>query len=179
MSVALRTFLLQGLTMPTDEKDPDENTVDRSTPDPFAEQGWGSAADRDAAFKSLVDETREAADATKASLREWMKANGVDRHTLTAEQANYWRMTLEEGAEVDGAANSPADLGWKSKAERDRTFTSLNGRIGKLPAFEAETLQSVMDSLGIGDKETFTKDQSVQLLAAITEAEKMAKGETA
>jgi len=159
MSVAYRTFLLQALTIPTDEPDPDETITDRGTPDPYAEQGWDSAEQREAQFGALAARAKALSDdnPAKDSLRSWLKSNGINPKTLTSDQANSWLASLEEAEEV--GAPDGGD-GWKNAAERTRTMKSLMDRIAGLPAFESEQV---------------TKAQATELLAAIAEAEELAK----
>lgn len=176
MSVAYRTFLLQALTIPTDEPDPDETITDRGTPDPYAEQGWDSAEQREAQFGALAARAKALSDdnPAKDSLRSWLKSNGINPKTLTSDQANSWLASLEEAEEV--GAPDGGD-GWKNAAERTRTMKSLMERIAALPAFESEQVNAEMARIGItGEKgEQVTKAQATELLATIAEAEELAK----
>ena len=174
MSVAYRTFLLQALTIPTDEPDPDETITDRGTPDPHAEQGWGSAEQREAEFGALAARAKALPDdnPSKDSMRTWLKSSGINPKTLTTEQANTWTASLEEAEEV-GAPE--ADDGWKSAAERTRTMKSLMERLANLPAFESEQVNAEMVRIGITGEVKPTKAQAKELLAAIAEAEELAK----
>lgn len=77
-SVAYRTFLLQALTIPTHQPDPDEHSYERSeAPIP----GFRS---------SLMAATEKLTDEERALLRDWLKAEGLpDRPSLMdAEQAD-------------------------------------------------------------------------------------------
>ena len=174
MSVAYRTFLLQGLTMPTDDADPDHNTVTRGAPDPCIAQGWGSAEQREAEFGALAARAKALSDdnPSKDSMRSWLKSNGINPKTLTNDQANTWLASLEEAEEV-GAPE--ADDGWKSAAERTRTMKSLMERLANLPAFESEQVNAEMVRIGITGEVKPTKAQAKELLAAIAEAEELAK----
>ena len=169
MSVAYRTFLLQALTIPTDEPDPDETITDRGTPDPYAEQGWDSAEQREAQFGALAARAKALSDdnPAKDSLRSWLKSNGINPKTLTSDQANSWLASLEE---ADGVGD-----GWKNAAERTRTMKSLMERIAALPAFESEQVNAEMARIGITGETKPTKAQATELLAAIAEAEELAK----
>lgn len=175
MSVAYRTFLLQALTIPTDEPDPDETVTDRGTPDPYAEQGWDSAEQREAQFGALAARAKALSDdnPAKDSLRSWLKSNGINPKTLTSDQANSWLASLEEAEEV--GAPDGGD-GWKNAAERTRTMKSLMERIAALPAFESEQVNAEMARIGITGETKPTKDQATDLLAAIAEAEELAAG---
>lgn len=185
MSVALRTFLLQGLTMPTDDPDPDSVTVDRSTPDPYESQGWSSPEQRAAEFEALASASAELPDDLKERLRSWVQKFHLTAQTLTADHAATWRASLAKAngtgdetpppdTEDTSATTKPADQGWKSKAERTRTFKSLTERLGRLDAFEAEIVQGAMALSGFSAAEDdFTKAQSIELLALLTEAEAM------
>lgn len=175
MSVAYRTFLLQALTIPTDEPDPDETITDRGTPDPYAEQGWDSAEQREAQFGALAARAKALSDdnPAKDSLRSWLKSNGINPKTLTSDQANSWLASLEEAEEV--GAPDGGD-GWKNAAERTRTMKSLMERIAALPAFESEQVNAEMARIGITGETKPTKDQATDLLAAIAEAEELAAG---
>lgn len=174
MSVAYRTFLLQALTIPTDEPDPDETITDRGTPDPYAEQGWDSAEQREAQFGALAARAKALSDdnPAKDSLRSWLKSNGINPKTLTSDQANSWLASLEEAEEV--GAPDGGD-GWKNAAERTRTMKSLMERIAALPAFESEQVNAEMARIGITGETKPTKAQATELLAAIAEAEELAK----
>ena len=169
MSVAYRTFLLQALTIPTDEPDPDETITDRGTPDPYAEQGWDSAEQREAQFGALAARAKALSDdnPAKDSLRSWLKSNGINPKTLTSDQANSWLASLEE---AEGVGD-----GWKNAAERTRTMKSLMDRIAGLPAFESEQVNAEMARIGITGETKPTKAQATELLAAIAEAEELAK----
>lgn len=173
MSVALRTFLLQGLTMPTDDPDPDHSWTDREANDPI-EQGWDSAEQREAQFGALAARAKALSDdnPAKDSLRSWLKSNGINPKTLTSDQANSWLASLEEAEEV--GAPDGGD-GWKNAAERTRTMKSLMERIAALPAFESEQVNAEMARIGITGETKPTKAQATELLAAIAEAEELAK----
>ena len=169
MSVAYRTFLLQALTTPPDAPDPDETITDRGTPDPYAEQGWDSAEQREAQFGALAARAKALSDdnPAKDSLRSWLKSNGINPKTLTSDQANSWLASLEE---AEGVGD-----GWKNAAERTRTMKSLMERIAGLPAFESEQVNAEMARIGITGETKPTKAQATELLAAIAEAEELAK----
>ena len=169
MSVAYRTFLLQALTIPPDAPDPDETITDRGTPDPYAEQGWDSAEQREAQFGALAARAKALSDdnPAKDSLRSWLKSNGINPKTLTSDQANSWLASLEE---AEGVGD-----GWKNAAERTRTMKSLMDRIAGLPAFESEQVNAEMARIGITGETKPTKAQATELLAAIAEAEELAK----
>ena len=173
MSVALRTFLLQGLTMPTDAPEPDQSWTDREAND-HIDQGWGSAEQREAEFAALAARAKALPDdnPSKDSMRSWLKSSGINPKTLTTEQANTWLASLEEAEEV-GAPE--ADDGWKSAAECTRTMKSLMERIANLPAFESEQVNAEMVRIGIDGEAKPTKAQAKELLAAIAEAEELAK----
>ena len=187
MSVALRTFLLQGLTMPTDDPDPDHNTVDRAAPDPYEDQGWDSPDDRAATFADLSAASAKLPGDLKAKLRGWVTKNGLTATTLTVSHAEVWKKSLDkaqadpepepEPVPSDGTEVTPSDQGWKSKAERTRTFKSLMERLGRLDAFEAEIVQGAMMKEGVSsNEETFTKAHSVELLALLVDAESLQDG---
>ena len=173
MSVAYRTFLLQALTIPTDEPDPDETITDRGTPDPHAEQGWDSAEQREAEFAALAARAKALPDdnPAKDSMRAWLKLDGINPKTLTNAQANTWLASLEEAEEV----GAPDDDGWKNAAECTRTMKSLMERLANLPAFESEQVNAEMVRIGITGEVKPTKAQAKELLAAIAEAEELAK----
>jgi transcription elongation GreA/GreB family factor len=105
-------------------------------------------------------------------MRSWLKSSGINPKTLTTEQANTWTASLEEAEEV-GAPE--ADDGWKSAAERTRTMKSLMERLANLPAFESEQVNAEMVRIGITGEVKPTKAQAKELLAAIAEAEELAK----
>lgn len=164
MSVAYRTFLLQGLTMPTDDPDPDHQWTDRSDPDNFEAQGWTTEGERETTFEALVAESGDLPEDLKAKLREWVSAQGITPETLTADHAAAWRKALDKAQDAGD---------WPSLAEKERTTKSLASRIAKLPAFEAEALEEDLASEGI-DPSNMTKAQSTRLLTLIIEAEEIA-----
>ena len=172
MSVALRTFLLQGLTMPTDAPEPDQSWTDREAND-HIEQGWGSAEQREAEFGALAARAKALPDdnPAKDTMRSWLKSNGINPKTLTSDQANTWTASLEEAEEV----GAPDGDGWKNAAECTRTMKSLMERIANLPAFESEQVNAEMVRIGITGEAKPTKAQAKELLAAIAEAEELAK----
>jgi hypothetical protein len=78
MSVAYRTFLLQALTIPTDEPDPDSTSVERAPKEPAVE--LAPEPDRveiESRLLALPDEKRE-------KFQAWLTKGGVTAATLPA-----------------------------------------------------------------------------------------------
>lgn len=108
MSVAFRTFLLQAMTIPTGDKDPDENDVERSAPAvDHKALGWENPGDQARVWGECLDlqKTVRAGDHRKAILA-WGKAEGLDPSTLTADQGAAWFRRLTEAI---AAQEVPAD----------------------------------------------------------------------
>lgn len=101
MSVAFRTFLLQGLCIPTGDPDPDENHIERSgSPSPAQARpkgqtdsdGWDSTEQRDKAWASLFGAT-QALDGDEVT--KWCVGAKLDPDTFTMTQAAQWQDVLE------------------------------------------------------------------------------------
>ena len=179
MSVAYRTFLLQGLTMPTDSPDPDENTVDRAPEVPAWQQaGWEQEQAQTDAWESLIGRAGELPDGPeKDDLKAWVKAQGYKAQTLTKDGANEFHrrlQALQPAAEGDPVKGQ----GWKSKAERTRTAKRITERLAALPAFESEHVAEAMEGYGYrGDPETLDRETANKILTDLDEAEELAKGD--
>ena len=178
MSVAYRTFLLQALTIPTDEPDPDEHVTDR-TETPIVNE-WGSSEVQETAFTGLRDRSGALADSDgKTALKAWVKENRITAKSITKDQAREWSEKLTT-LEAEEPFTEPEDKsgGWKSAAERNKMRASLMERLGELPAYESEIVNGEMERIGIpatGAWAKVTKAQAEEFLAAIKEAEDLAK----
>lgn len=140
MSVALRTFLLQGLTMPTDEVDPDHNEVDRA---PIAERGRQEQAaeapapkpeftdeERKGAWAKLYDMMRSVADKDFSEIAAWQEGLKMNDLTLTRQQAAAWYDKIAAApkkAEPDPPTTG-REAGWRSDAERQNEYDALSAR---------------------------------------------------
>ena len=82
MSVALRTFLLQSLCLPTDEPDPDAEVHERAAADPLADakqQAWNATANR----------------ATSREAREQLWKDRMNQHGRAATVQDYQQWAKE------------------------------------------------------------------------------------
>jgi hypothetical protein len=68
MSVAYRTFLLQALTLPTNEPDPDLHIVERGQPEPVKPDQPDITPDTQAAIADLVEQMGLSTDALRAGI---------------------------------------------------------------------------------------------------------------
>lgn len=224
MSVAYRTFLLQSLTMPTDEPDPDLAHFDRATPDPMVDLGWESREvaeaewkrlgalarelpdpaavrdwfranigefakftpglarqwgeeigaaevkptrdfDSDAAWATLEDKKAKLPAKRQAEIDAWMAERGIAPETLTREQAS------EAWTEMESTPSTVKEQGWRSRAERERTWASLTERIEALvghPQHEVIVTAIREDNI---TEERFTKEQAEDILSLVATAE--------
>ncbi len=175
MSVAYRTFLLQALTMPTDDPDPDGHTIERQAveepaPDSYAEDGWASPTERSEVWAELLSELKAMPDGDdKDNLRRFVKSFGITGSTLTLEQSTKILSTLWSEA-GDG---DDRERDWGSAAERTRTHAGLMERLGKLSAEAAEDIQASFSDEALSAD--FTKADSILLLSAIEKAEQGVK----
>ena len=92
MSVAFRTALIQALTLPTNEPDPDAEVYERAP-----------AAAPVPAGPSLVDRFDQLRAATKTldapeAVVEWVKEEKITRGSLTADLADEWQSRIELAA---------------------------------------------------------------------------------
>jgi len=112
-SVALRTFLLQGLCIPSGDPDPDEHEVTRgnqrakakvATDEAAKALGWPNGADQARVWAECLDEQKAvpAGDALKAIIA-WGKAEGLGPMSLTPQQAAQWHGMLLEAMQTDAA----------------------------------------------------------------------------
>ena len=96
MSVAYRTFLIQALTLPTHEIDPDESTYERSAPDLTRPVERGTRADAG---------EWQAPDPLKAIKAEvWAKAQTVGIKDAATLSAHYLETTGEQLADANEAS---------------------------------------------------------------------------
>lgn len=114
MSVAYRTLLLQGLTMPTDDKDPDENTVDRVDGGPAKALGWDGQAALTARWDALVAHPQVG----RADVLSWGQAKGLSPDTLTPALADEWQALMDAPTEGQQAAQAE---GWAEPTKTDGT----------------------------------------------------------
>lgn len=166
MSVAYRTFLLQGLTMPTDDPDPDHSWTDR-TADTYAEDGWESPDARAQAWQETVALLGAKPDSPeKKALREWVKAEGLHAGFLTVDQ----HREFHERA-VACPADAPADDGgWRNEKERVETFVGLMSRQNDLALEATANLPKWVRTQGLTEH-TLTRAQADDWLTRIIAAE--------
>jgi hypothetical protein len=96
MSVALRTALLQALSLPTDEKDPDEDTYERAAPQTAA--ALRSAPAASTASKTAAKKPKSEADIARDDLLAKVKA-------LKLEPKDVAQLYLAENAMALSAEN--------------------------------------------------------------------------
>lgn len=103
-SVAFRIALLQALTMPTHEPDPDETSHERAAPppaEPLLPEGWRTAAEQREAWDELRAATKALPDDAAEEVKAWVKAHVPNLGAFTAALADEWRNALP--------AESPAE----------------------------------------------------------------------
>lgn len=169
MSVALRTFLLQGLTMPTDEVDPDHNEVDRA---PIARKSEEQAApkpeftdeERKAAWGQLYDMMRSVADKDFSEIAAWQEGLKMNDQTLTRQQAADWYDRISKATKKADAdpPTTGREAGWRSDAERKEHYDALSARHDAL----LERLDYAVD-LDKPDPDTLTRGEAEDWLAAL------------
>lgn len=170
-SVAWRVFLLESLCVPTDDQDPDHNTIERSGEDranepkpPFTDD------ERHGAYDQLhgMLETK----GNPSGVLDWIMDAGINRENLTREQAAEWWNRMEKLPDAaKPAAEGPAPL---PDAERKRTWDSLAERHMALPEADQEVIkQQLAENFGNGavTAVTLTRDMAVSWTAAITACE--------
>lgn len=122
MSVALRTFYLQALCIPTGDVDPDENDMQRggqrsqgsvtgpkmSTADAKAvERGWDTAAQQEGAWDALLRAQNALDDDFKAEIISWGRDEKLNPQQFTRAQAEHWQGLIDAArAEVAEATES-------------------------------------------------------------------------
>jgi hypothetical protein len=92
MSVAFRTALIQALTLPTNEPDPDAETYERAPASYVA-----APTPLSARFDELRAATKALAD--PGLIIEWVQEEGIKRGSLTADLADEWQSRIELTAE--------------------------------------------------------------------------------
>jgi hypothetical protein len=96
MSVAFRTMLIQALTLPTNEPDPDTESYERAQP----------VTDR---FDELRVLTKALQD--PAPVVEWVKEERITRGTLTDDLADEWETRIELAGSLTERADYPGVQG--------------------------------------------------------------------
>ncbi len=182
MSVAYRTFLLQSMTMPTDEVDPDHNEVDRAPigqqaqqrpaqQAPPAEKPEFTADEAKAAFADLHGRTATVAEPAFSEINGWVERAGITEDTITRQLARVWHDKIT-GAPKDSTAKPPAQRdagGWKSDADRDQTWESLNERHDlAIKKYEPGQTPPDLDKPAV---ESFTREDAALWLEGILELE--------
>ena len=188
MSVALRTFLLQGLTMPTDEKDPDEVTVDRGAPPP--------PFDPAGAFAMLHEVHGTIAEPAFSEIQAWIESQGITPESLTKDQAAEWYERNEaakkatpapEPAKPPAAKKAaatkkaaaptaappeapPVDAGWRDAKDREDTWKGLVARQERLPSTDRTTIVNWGKEHGLA-LDTLTVNQAMDWERRLTEIE--------
>jgi hypothetical protein len=109
-SVAYRTALLQALTIPTDEPDPDQYSHERAVePDPAREQGWRDLAARQEAWDDLRSTLNALPAEAAAPIRAWVSDRGVAFGSFTpAIAAELTAMVIAATGTADGPDPDPA-----------------------------------------------------------------------
>ena len=179
MSVAYRIFLLQSMTMPTDDTDPDMQHTDRAPigqqaqprpaqQAPPAEKPEFTTDEAKAAFADLHGRTATVAEPAFSEINGWVERAGITEDTITRQLARVWHDKIT-GAPKDSTAKPPAQRdagGWRSIADRDQTWGSLNERHDLALASHAEA-GSTPEPVDKPDPASFTKAEAEDWLAAI------------
>lgn len=133
MSVAWRTFLIQALTVPTGDPDPDENdfqrgsqqrssatTSDRSSQRPATEPkadepavdvtalGWKTVEDQTASWKALLEAQRNFSKEHEAELIDWGREQKLNPKTFTTDQANALNERINAAMQAERVAADAA-----------------------------------------------------------------------
>ncbi len=183
MSVAYRIFLLQAMTMPTGDPDPDMGGTERGGGQqtqqqrPPAQQQEAppkpefTEAEAKGAFADLHGRTATVAEPAFSEINGWVERAGITEASITRALARVWHDKIT-AAPKDPSSKPPAqrdEAGWKSPAEKDQTWESLNERHDlAITKYEPGQTPPVLDKPA---KETFTKAESEDWLAGILELE--------
>lgn len=107
-SVAYRVFLLQALTIPTDDADVDDESHERAAAPVEAtpqQRGFKSKQELTDTWDSLVSRSAALPEHQAAELRAWVTSKNIrGAGTLTAEQASEWMANI---AEYESAPTEP------------------------------------------------------------------------
>jgi hypothetical protein len=180
MSVAYRIFLLQSMTMPTDEVDPDQNHVERAPIGQQAQQQRPPAqqqvappkpefteAEAKGAFADLHGRTATVAEPAFSEINGWVERAGITEASITRALARVWHDKIT-AAPKDSSSKPPTqrdEAGWKSPAEKDQTWESLNERHDlALRSYAGPGEPTQVDKPA---KDSFTKAESADWLEAI------------
>jgi hypothetical protein len=109
-SVAYRTCLLQALSIPTHEPDPDAGEqYPANVPDPAVELGWRDGAARQEAWDDLRSTLNSLPADVAAPIREWVAERGVKIGSFTpAIAAELTAMVIAATGTADGPDPDPA-----------------------------------------------------------------------
>lgn len=185
MSVAYRIFLLQSMTMPTDDTDPDMQHTDRAPigqpaqqqrppaqqQEPPAAKPEFNADEAKAAYTDLYGRTATVAEPAFSEINGWVERAGITDESITRQLARVWHDKIT-AAPKDSTAKPPSQRdagGWKSDADRDQTWASLNER-HDLAIKNYEPGQTPPD-LDKPAKESFTRKEGEDWLEGILELE--------
>ena len=185
-SVAYRVFLLQSMTMPTGDPDPDMGGTERGGGQqaqqaqqqrPPAQQQEAppkpefTEAEAKGAFADLHGRTATVAEPAFSEINGWVERAGITEASITRALARVWHDKIT-AAPKDSSSKPPAQrdaAGWKSPAEKDQTWESLNERHDlAITKYEPGQTPPVLDKPA---KETLTKAESENWLAGILELE--------
>lgn len=173
MSVAYRTFLLQSLTMPTNDPDPDHSDAGRRphdsqrppaqhppTEDPF------TTTERVEAWNMCHTRMPTVAEPNFSNIVAWLEAQTINPETLTRAHAKDWWLAMEQAPAVTPQAATGKVPGWKSDAKRIETHEALNYR-------QQELLKRfpLMVPIDAPDPATMTVKESEDWLAAVIQGE--------
>jgi hypothetical protein len=168
MSVAERVFFIHALTLPTDDQDPDHNTVDRASGTAPAAQAAPpkppfTADEAKGAFADLHARMAEVAEPAFGEMVKWMETNAISDSTLTRETARDWYERISKAPKREATpAAEKVDGGWRTAKERDETWESLSERQDRIP-HPVDIDKPLM--------ETMTRQESAEWLASIVIAE--------
>lgn len=170
MSVAERVFFIHALTLPTDDQDPDHNTVERAgnTPAPQAAPKPPFTSDEaKAAFTDLHARMTEVAEPAFGTIVKWMETEGINDKTLTRDLARDWfaKISAAPKREASESVKPPAARtdGWKNDAERDEVWADLSAKY--------DSIEHPHDPIDKPNRETMTLEEAAEWRVAVTFAQ--------
>lgn len=182
-SVAYRVFLLQSMTMPTGDPDPDMGGTERGGGQQAQQQRQPArqqeappkpeftAAEAKGAFTDLHGRTATVAEPAFSEINGWVERAGITEESITRTLARVWHDKITS-APKDPSSKPPSQrdaAGWRSAADKNETWESLNER-HDLAVTKYPDGQTPPD-LDKPAKETFTKAESEDWLVGILDLE--------
>ena len=172
MSVAERVFFIHALTLPTDDQDPDHNTVDRASGSAPAPQAAlpkppFTADEAKGAYADLHARMAEVAEPAFSNLVKWMETEGINDKTLTRDHARDWyaKISAAPKREASDGVKPPAARtdGWKNDAERDEVWAELSAKY--------DTIDHPHGEVDKPNRETMTLEEAAEWRVAVTFAQ--------